>query len=520
MYDTLTTAPGMYLNPILAGFYPDPSIARAGDDYYLVTSSFSFFPGVPIFHSKDLVHWTQIGHVLDRPSQLNLDNLPISNGIFAPTLRYHAGTFYMVTTLVGAGGNFLVTATDPAGPWSDPVWLPEVDGIDPSIFFDDDGSVYLINNGPPIGTPLYQGHRALWIQAYDPVAQQTTGPRKLIVDGGVDLSKEPIWIEAPHLLKTRGAYFLIAAEGGTGDQHSEVVFRSDSVWGPFIPYERNPILTQRHLNPDRPAPVTSTGHADFVETQTGEWWAVFLGCRPYQGDFYNTGRETFMMPVRWVDGWPVVTAGEETVPYQHASPELPSQPAPKIPLSGNFTVRDDFDSLVPAPYWQFIRTPRETWYTLQDGQLTLKARPVDLGSRGQPSFFGRRQQHAWSTATTSMRYVPAMPGDKAGLVAFQNDDYNYFLGLTQDQGHPVIRVEQRAGDSTRVIASAPLALPADARVYLKIEARGDRYHFYYATAPDAWRALVEDADGTLLSTRMAGGFVGAMFGLFAYGQEE
>ncbi|HEX5871694.1 MAG TPA: family 43 glycosylhydrolase, partial [Longimicrobium sp.] len=148
---------GEYLNPVIAGFYPDPSMVRVGDDYYLVTSSFAYFPGVPIFHSRDLVSWTQIGHVLDRPSQLNLDSAGISRGIFAPVIRHHAGTFYMITTLVDRGGNFIVTATDPRGPWSDPVFLPQVDGIDPSIFFDDDGKAYVVNNGPPIGTPLYEG---------------------------------------------------------------------------------------------------------------------------------------------------------------------------------------------------------------------------------------------------------------------------------------------------------------------------------------------------------------------------
>ena len=269
VYKTLKPAANEFLNPILPGFYPDPSIVRGADAYYLVNSSFAYFPGVPIFRSTDLVHWTQIGHVLDRPSQLNLDGAGISRGIFAPTIRYHAGTYYMITTLIDRGGNFIVTAKNPAGPWSDPIWLRDFDGIDPSLFFDDDGKAYIVNNGPPEGEPLYEGHRAIWIQEYDVASKKLVGPRKVIVNGGVDLSKKPIWIEAPHILKVKGAYYLICAEGGTADQHSEVVFKATNAFGPYAPGPANPILTQRHLGEGYQFAVTSTGHADFVQTPQG-----------------------------------------------------------------------------------------------------------------------------------------------------------------------------------------------------------------------------------------------------------
>jgi xylan 1,4-beta-xylosidase len=181
--------PASYRNPILAGFYPDPSICRVGGDYYLVNSSFSWYPGIPIFHSRDLVHWTQLGYVLDRPSQLKLDGLGVSRGVFAPAIRWHDGVFYVINTLVDAGGNFYVTARNPAGPWSDPVWLPEIDGIDPSFFFDDDGRAYIVNNGPPPDNkPLYEGHRAIWLQEFDLARQKLTGPREIIVNGGTDLT--------------------------------------------------------------------------------------------------------------------------------------------------------------------------------------------------------------------------------------------------------------------------------------------------------------------------------------------
>ena len=522
VYEQVKASAGEYLNPILAGFYPDPSIVRVDDDYYLVTSSFAYFPGVPIFHSQDLTHWTQLGHVLDRPSQLPLDSLGISRGIFAPTIRYHEGTFYMLTTLVDGGGNFMVTATDPFGPWSDPIWLPEVDGIDPSIFFDEDGSAYITNNGPPENGPLYDGHRGIWIQEFDLETMETVGPRTQIVDGGVDISQEPIWIEAPHIFNVDGMYYLIAAEGGTGANHSEVVFRSDSVLGPYVPYAGNPILTQRHLDPDRSFPVTSTGHADFVQTQNGEWWAVFLGTRPYADDLYNTGRETFLLPVEWVDGWPVILTGDETVPYVHPAPDLPQTPAFGVPKNGNFIYRDEFDGTTLPYHWVFIRTPHEPWYnfTSTPGWLTIQARPEHIGQRMQPSFIGRRQQHAWASASTAMQFMPTKPGDKAGLVAFQNDDFYYLLGVTLADGAPVIQLEQEAGEMTghepNILASAPLELAPEATVYLKIEARGDTYAFYYGYSPDEWIPLLEGADGTILSTNVAGGFVGTTLGLYAY----
>jgi len=243
---------GSYHNPILAGYYPDPAVERVGDKYYLVNSTFAHWPGIPIHESTDLVHWTLIGHALSDPSKLTYDGLEISRGVFAPSIHYHNGTWYIINTLVDAGGNFFVTAKDPRGPWSDPTWLKEINGIDPSFFFDDDGKAFILNNGPPEGPALYNGHRAIWIQEFDLAANKLTGPRKVIVNGGVDLAKQPIWIEGPHLYRIKGAYYLMCAEGGTERNHSEVIFRSKSPWGPFQAYADNPILTHA-LMADYPA---------------------------------------------------------------------------------------------------------------------------------------------------------------------------------------------------------------------------------------------------------------------------
>lgn len=515
LYEEITAGAGEYLNPILAGFKPDPSITRAGeDDYYIVNSSFAYFPGLPIFHSTDLVHWEQVGHVINRPSQLDYSGLEISEGIFAPTIRYHDGTFYVITTMVGGGGNVIMTASDPSGPWSDPIPL-SIGGIDPSMFFDD-GSVYVTHNAGPPGEPQYDGHRALWIQEYDPDAQELVGPHEVLVNGGVNIEEEPIWIEAPHIFKVDGTYYLIAAEGGTGPNHSEVVFRSDSVRGPYEPYDDNPILTQRHLDPNRPNPVETAGHADFVKTPNGEWWSVFLATRNYENGLFNTGRETFMLPVNWTDdGWPVILERDKTVPYVHEAPDLPQSEPPSIPTSGNFTVRTDFEKDSLAPYWNFIRAPQETWHELDDGTLTIEPRAASIGSLNQPSFVGRRQQHTHATVTTALRDAPGTSGGKAGLAAFQNREYYFLLSVTRQDGQPVVQLEKAAGGDASVLASAPLD-NVEPPIRLRIEADAGEYAFAYAPSSGDWTTLRDDADGTVLSTQKAGGFVGTYVGLYAH----
>ena len=517
---TLNPGANDYRNPILQGFYPDPSITRAGDDYYLVSSTFAWFPGIPVFRSRDLVSWTQIGNAIDRPDMLDFGRLGLSRGVFAPTIEHHDGIFYILNTCVDCGGNFIITARDPAGPWSDPVWLPDLEGgIDPSLFFDADGSVYILNNGPPEGTPRYDGHRAIWIQRFDPRTRRTTGPRRVLVDGGVDPSTNPIWIEGPHIIRRDGHYFLICAEGGTAEGHSQVVLRGARPTGPYTPFSGNPILTQRDLPRDRPNPITSAGHADLVETPSGEYWATFLAVRPYEGDHYNTGRETFLLPVRWQEGWPRITGPGDTIPYVHARPNLPRQSQPAVPTSGPFTVREEYDGQALAPYWLMARNPRSRWYSLGDGALNLQARPVGLGDNGNPSFLARRQQHQNAAASTSVVFRPVRDGDGAGLAAFQNDEYWYAIGIGRAAGRTAVELRRRAGPGDpaagTLLDSAPLAGEGGAPVQLKIEADGARYRFAYLTQAGEWRYLGGDQDGRLLSTRTAGGFVGAVFGLYA-----
>jgi xylan 1,4-beta-xylosidase len=518
--DTVFNAPAGkddYRNPILPGYRPDPSICRAGDDYYLVNSSFSYFPGVPIYKSRDLVHWKQIGHVLDRPSQLPLDGATVSQGIFAPALSYHDGTFYMITTNVSGGGNFYVTAKNPAGPWSEPVWLNEVNGIDTSFYFDDaTGRAWVVNNGPaPDNKPQYEGHRAIWIQEFDAAKGQMVGPRKIIVNGGVNIATKPIWIEGPHIFRHGEWLYLICAEGGTRQDHSEVVFRSKNVLGPWVPYGKNPILTQRDLPDNRPNPVTSTGHAGFVDAGAAGWWSVFLGCRPYEGDNYVTGRETFMLPVTWTaDGWPVVLEKGKAVPYVLKSPALPQDSADGCLQSGNFTFRDSFTSRSLKFDWMMLRTPHETWIAPEKIGLFLQPRAIGLNSLRQPSFLGFRVQH--THCEMSLEVMP--PTDTridSGLALLQNENFNFFIGIRRDgEGYEAF-VEERAGGVAKTLARKSLKKisgPETVRLSAKIDA--NKCSFYMATG-NAKPEKLADADASILTTNVAGGFVGTMAGPYA-----
>lgn len=504
---------GSYRNPVLAGFHPDPSITRAGERFYLVNSSFAFFPGIPVFESRDLVHWKQIGNVIERPSQLDFDGLGVSRGVFAPAIEYHDGVFYVVNTAVDSGGNFLATATDPAGPWSDPVWLPTIGGIDPSLFFDDDGRAYLLNNDLPEGTPRYDGHRAIWLQAFDLQNKQPTGPRKMLIDGGVDPSTHPIWIEGPHLFKRDGWYYLNCAEGGTGPQHSQVILRSRDVWGPYTPSPHNPILTQRDLPDDRPLPITNAGHADLVEAPDGRWWATFLASRNYGGVHYNTGRETFLLPVEWNDGWPLILPPKTAIPYVAAAPGLMVDNASQAPMTGNFSWRDEFDKPVLGREWMYVRVPRQRWLDLQSkpGQLAIEPLPENLDTLGNPSLLVRRQQHMHFEASTALQ-VPAEAGTEAGIVAFQNESHWLFLGVRRDGDQLQLFLRRHDDNGEQEVASQ--MLPAGQALQLKITGNEGDYGFAYDSG-SGWQWLKQHEDGRILSTDVAGGFVGAVLGPYA-----
>ncbi|MBN2426578.1 MAG: glycoside hydrolase family 43 protein [Calditrichaceae bacterium] len=518
---------GKFINPILAGFYPDPSICKVGEDYYLVNSTFAYFPGIPVFHSRDLVNWKLIGHVMDRAEQMDLTGMGVSRGIFAPAIRYKDGFFYVTCTLVDGGGNFIVTTDNPAGPWSNPVWLPQINGIDPSLFFDDNGKAYILfNSDAPDNKPQYDGHRTIRMFEFDTQILKTVGEEILLINGGSDIEKKPVWIEGPHIYKKDGYYYLLAAEGGTAEDHSQVVFRSKMVQGPYISYENNPILTQRHLNPKREFPITCTGHADMVETNSGEWWSVFLGCRPYSPfdlGYYNIGRETFLAPVKWINGWPVINPDFEEVQYTYDYPVQPITEKTDIPYNGNFELRDDFDGDELHRSWVFLRTPFEKWYTLgkNKGWLNIQMRPETCSGKKNPSFIARRQQHSKGSVSTSMKFMPVSAHEKAGLAVFQNETHYYFLCKSLSENKPVIELF-KSTDGTD--ADKPMELMQSYPVpethhnndiYLKIVADENTYSFFYAFALDKWMPLQEKVDATFIRSVIPRDFAGAMYALYA-----
>ena len=509
---------GTYANPVLAGFYPDPSVCRVGNDYYLVNSSFAYYPGLPLFHSTDLVHWKQIGHAMDRPEQLNTLGAGVSRGLFAPAISYHKGVFYIVCTLIDKGGNFVITATNPAGPWSNPVWLKEVNGIDPSLFFDQDDRAYIVyNSDPPGNQSLWSGHRSIRIRSFDYRQLRTTGEEQLIVNGGTDTARHPVWIEGPHLYYINGWYYLLCAEGGTGDNHSEVVFRSKTVNGPFQSYAGNPILTQRQLNPARVSPITTTGHADLVQTPEGNWYAVFLGCRPYEPGHYNIGRETFLAPVSWTtDGWPVITEGNELVQSSYPLPVAALGKHDIPAYSGAIRYRNDFGDPIWDPRLIFLRTVTEPWYntTGRKGYLSMQLRPETVSGAGNPSFVGFRQQQHTCTASTALSFTALAANEKAGLVIFQSEQHFYYLCQSTEGGKPVVQLYQStAGGDMQLLASAVLNGLRD-QLYLRISQSGADYHCAYSLDNSKW-AMLGTVDARFLSTKTAGGFVGSVFGLYA-----
>lgn len=515
-FDVDVNYSGQYQNPILSGFYPDPSICRKGEDFFLVNSTFAYYPGVPIFHSRDLVNWTQLGHVLNRPGQLQLSGIRKDGGIYAPAISYNPYNemFYMVATNVDGIGNFYVKTDDPFScNWSDPILLPQVNGIDPSFFFDTDGKAYLVHNGECPGEPQWDGHRAIWMYEFDYDSDCLTGDKVLLVDGGTDPAEHPVWIEGPHMYNVDGKYVLICAEGGTGTWHSEVAFTSDSPYGPFVPHVANPILTQRDLPENRENKVTSTGHADIVQTVDGSWWAVFLGCRPYEGDMYNTGRETFLLPVKWVDGIPVVLPRGESVPALVEKSGL-FVGSGKMP-HGNYSWMDNFDKLDHK--WVQLRTPESQWWETSGG-LKIWPKPVTINDPGMnPAFMAVRQCHMNFESHVVMDYDPEDESRFAGLAVFQSENSNFHIGKTLYDGEPVVALYKTSSEGHSLVARTKLTGDdADADIAFRVIAEGPDYEFFYSTdASGQWTMLGGTQDGRILSTHRSGGFTGVVVGCYA-----
>ncbi len=502
---------------IIPGFFPDPTICRKGDDYYLASSTFGYFPGVPIHHSKDLVNWTLIGYALNRPSQLPLASAPVTiGGIYAPTLRYHGGRFWLTTTNLSHTKHFIVHATDPAGPWSDPVRIDDAHqgGIDPDLFWDDDGRCYFhcTRRGAPPADPC----NGIYRFEVDPLTGQGKGGRKFVWPGTGGMCPE-----GPHLYKRGGYYYLLIAEGGSGPGHMVTIARSRSIDGPWESCPHNPILSHRSLD----TRIQDLGHADLIEGPDGQSAMVFLGVRAHVSRLL--GRETFLAPVTWnAEGWPVV---QDVAPLQFELPDSLEE------------WRADFGPGTDLwKTWNTLRNPREGAYSLtaRPGWLRMQGGRGGLDA-GKPepalmavapwslpgweesfaanvSFLGIRQRHFVTKTEVQLDYAPAKDGEEAGLAVFMSERCHYKIKVFQKNGVRHAALFKSVMDMETSGEPVPVA---EGVLSLEISSTQQIYSFH-VTDSSGRRSLLGTGMTLLLSTEVAGGFTGVYLGIFAIDPQD
>lgn len=478
-------------NPILKGFNPDPSIIRVDDDYYIATSTFEWFPGVQIHHSKDLAHWELITRPLDRTSQLDLRGVPDSCGVWAPCLSYHDGTFYLVYSNTKSfqgtwkdTPNYLVTSTDILGEWSEPIFLSAM-GFDGSLFHDDDGRKWYVS--------LHVDHRnqkffgGIALQEYDPIQKQLIGAPEIIFPGttlGIT--------EGPHLYKIAGYYYLITAEGGTEYNHAVTVARSKNIYGPYEVHPNNPIVTAAD---DPKAHFQRTGHADIVEDENGNWHIVFLASRPLrERDACTLGRETIIEELVLEDGWPFLANGTKKPRKTFGTNTLEALP---IAEGGR---RDDFDSDTLDIHWQSLRVPFDTsWIELKDQQLILKGRE-SLSSTFNQSFLARRVQHFNIEVVTRLHFNPTTFQHMAGLIFYYNTSHFHYLHLTSDLNSHSRLLRIVTSDKNDYIEPIEKGVPVDKKsLFLKGTFKKTQIQFYYSLDGRDWNTIGPSLDGSILS---------------------
>ncbi len=501
-------------NPILRGFYPDPSICRVGKDYYLVNSTFSYVPGVPVFHSQDLVNWVQIGNVLDRPSQLPLDNAEMSRGIFAPTIRYHEGTFYMITTNIDNGGNFYVTATDPAGPWSDPVWLKAPEGqdtgIDPSLFFED-GKCYYVGQRQKQDAKFF-GDCEVWIQELDLEKGELIGETTSLYTGSM---KECVWVEGPHLYHIGDYYYITCAEMGTCFEHSISVARSKNLFGPYENFKCNPLLTHRHLG--KKCAIQNIGHGDLVDTEDGNWYLIMLGTRPIDG-ITELGRETFIAEVIWEDGWPVVNPGIGQIqPEQEI--KLPCVDT----LSGEKAFEEDINIRFGATLDKRLMTFRHPvngmYQTEAENEVSLAPSIATPNDRDMsPSYLGIRQQAYQFHVNVNVKPF-ASEASKGGLLYIHSDDNYITLMVSNVNGNQVVEAYKNEKAVSTKLGEVNLGnvWSGTEGESLRLSIVGDIRNAKLLVND---QVVAENINTAFLSSELAGGFVGCTYGLYAVTTDE
>ena len=518
-------------NPILPGFYPDPSICRVGDNFYLITSSFETCPGIPLFHSKDLAHWKQLCYVLTPENGFELDCNSFRGGVMAPTIRYHNGTFYIINMSFAQGGNFIVTAKDPAGPWSRIHMLPDVPGIDASLFFDDDGKCYVISTGD-VTNPEGKQEKGIWAQEFDIDNFCVIGERHSIWNCALRGATSP---EAPHLYRKDGWYYLIIAEGGTEHYHAVTVARARNIFDWYEGNPANPIMTHRHMG--QGAPIANVGHADMVELPDGSWWAVMLGSRTNSGPYKNIGRESFICPVSWEQDWPLFSPETGKIEWQYAAPEC----LPWTPLTEQ-EPKDDFDGDALDLQWVFWGRPYQNFYRLKDGTLWLKClrrnvdrplKPMGPGSNADAakddcvSTVLRRQQSYHFEASTKLTFCPKA-AEAAGLLLMQASNNSFRAELMQKDGSTWLRVMEVTSHAD-LPPYHPMYKPVtnttehvmvpwkEESVVIVLRVKDQNHDFYYGPDEAHLQPLCLGLDGRHINTPVSGNMVGTCLGIFATG---
>jgi alpha-N-arabinofuranosidase len=442
------------------------------------------------------VNWRQIGHVFTRRSQLELDGVKCSDGIYAPTIHFYNGVFYMITTWVSAGEykNLYVTATNPAGPWSEPIWYDQ-SGIDPSLFFDDDGKVYFQSNRGM----MFKMERAIYQSEIDiKTGKRLTEPKMLWHGSG------GCYVEGPHIYKRDGWYYLLTAEGGTSYGHMVAIARSKNIWGEYEPCPHNPILSNRHAYEQ----IHGTGHADLVQAADGSWWMMHLAFRKTVGDIHTLGRETCLEPVEWRDGWPVVNKTGTAREIMDV-PTLPSQPWPQK------TVRDDFDEAELGFEWIYLRNPELGNYSLTDRKsfLRLRGSEKNLFDVASPTFVARRQQHFDFTATASLEFEPKSDNEEAGLALLMTNEHHYDFFVTRRGGQRVLVVKYNLELIQQTAAEIPLA---PGTVQLRLTGSKLLYQFSFSQNGSQFREIAK-VNTRYLGTEVTSGYNGVVIGLYATG---
>ena len=520
-----------FINPIINGGYPDPSIVRVENDFYIVNSSFEYFPALPIHHSKDLVNWELIGYGIDRPSQgtgkVNLYDVQQQGGIHAPSIRYHDGLFYIVTTNVYSPVdkskptemvNFILTAKNPAGPWSDPYVIEGAPGIDPDIFFDDNGKVWFVGTHDT-GNPNKNGIGEIWIQELDLDNWKLKGQRHSIWRGACG----GCCVEGPHIYKQYGRYYLMVAEGGTSYNHAVMIASSENIEGPYDSNPKNPILTSRHLSNNNW--VHSTGHADLVQLKDNRWYMVSLGIRNEMDSTSNMGRETHLMPVVWEEAWdnwvevekgrwePVIIKWPVVAPNTGKVERNTSIPFLEKKQNINYSFYDDFTSSKLDLQWNFRRIPRENTYELNSKNKTLKLNlsPESFELRSQYNLMGFRQKETEFEYSSSMNFKPKKNFSEAGLSIFSQDDNYINFTVKKHNNKTLLNLSVKPRDQKLdIIKSIPLKY--NENIILKIVSKDNKYIYYYSLDDGNSFDVFTETGANLVLCK---GYIGTNLGLYA-----